>query len=72
MAPVVFRATLAPRDILILASDGAWGPLGSQGVDRSALRRHFSEVPEVVLNAAAKRGRGDDMTVLAVRLDPVG
>jgi len=73
--PAVFRATLAPRDILILASDGAWGPLGPQGIDRavrSALGRHFSEMPEVVLDAAGKRGRGDDMTVLALRLNPVG
>jgi serine/threonine protein phosphatase PrpC len=68
--PLVFRETLRPRDVLLLLSDGAWGPLGLGGVDRavrSALCRHFSETPDALLDAASRRGRGDDMTAVALR-----
>ncbi|HYN02996.1 MAG TPA: hypothetical protein VE359_11160, partial [Vicinamibacteria bacterium] len=36
--PAVFRATLAPRDVLLLVSDGAWTPLGTAGIDRAVRR----------------------------------
>jgi serine/threonine protein phosphatase PrpC len=69
--PHVFRQRLQPRDVLLLLSDGAWGPLGPSGIDRAvraAFSRHFSETPAAVLDAAARHGRADDMTVVALRL----
>lgn len=68
---VPLRTILRPRDVLVLLSDGAWGPLGTQGVEkavRSAVLRHFSEVPQAILDSAARHGRADDMTAVAVRL----
>ncbi len=68
--PFAFRELLGPRDVLALLSDGAWGPLGLPGVDRavrSSLSRHFSETPGALLDAASRRGRGDDMTAVALR-----
>lgn len=70
-APAVFRCALAPRDVLILASDGAWTPLGTHGLERavrSSFAGAFAEVPTAVLDAAGRRGRADDMTVVALRL----
>jgi serine/threonine protein phosphatase PrpC len=70
-APVVFRAALAPRDVLLLVSDGAWTPLGTTGIDR-AVRRVvagvFADLPAAVLDEASRRGRADDMTAVALRL----
>jgi serine/threonine protein phosphatase PrpC len=69
--PFVFREHLRPRDVLVLLSDGAWGPLGSSGIDRtvrSAFARHFSETPVAILDAASRHGRGDDMTAVALRV----
>ena len=68
--PFVFRARLRPRDVLVLLSDGAWGPLGSPGIERAvrtALAKHFSETPGAILDAASRHGYGDDMTVVALR-----
>jgi hypothetical protein len=42
-----------------------------QGIEkavRSAVLKPFSDVPAAVLDAASKRGRGDDMTAVALRL----
>lgn len=69
--PAVFRARLHPRDVVVLLSDGAWSPLGSAGVERairSALAKHFAELPQAILDAASRTGRGDDMTAVALRL----
>jgi serine/threonine protein phosphatase PrpC len=69
--PYSLRAQLQPRDVLRLLSDGAWGPLGLPGIERaarSAALGHFSEVPSAVFDAASRRGRGDDMTVVALRV----
>ena len=65
------RALLSPRDVLVLLTDGAWGPLGTHGVEkavRSAVLKHFSEVPQAILDSAAKHGRADDMTAVVLRL----
>jgi serine/threonine protein phosphatase PrpC len=70
-APAVFRDTLAPRDVLLLASDGAWTPLGTAGLERavrSMVMRPFADLPSAVLDEASRRGRADDMTVVALRL----
>lgn len=68
-----FSLKLRPYDILLLMSDGAWVPFGSTYLLRkavtSAVTRHFSEVPQAILDAATPTdGPVDDMTVVALRL----
>jgi serine/threonine protein phosphatase PrpC len=68
-----FSSKLGPYDILLLMSDGAWLPFGSTYLLRkaamSAMTKHFSEVPQAVLDAAMMPGGpGDDMTVVAIRI----
>jgi serine/threonine protein phosphatase PrpC len=63
--------TLAPGDFLLLLSDGAWTPLSPYLLKKAALSvigRHFSEVPQAILDAAGRTGRADDMTAVAVRV----
>lgn len=70
-APVAFRARLEIRDVLLLVSDGAWTPLGTTGIDRAVRSmglKAFADLPAAVLDAASRRGRGDDMTAVALRL----
>lgn len=70
-APAVFRDTLAPRDVLLLVSDGAWTPLGTAGIERAVRRMLagvFADLPAAVLDEASRRGRADDMTAVALRL----
>lgn len=67
-----FSLQLRPYDILLLMSDGAWVPFGSAYLLRkavaSASSRHFSEMPQAILDTAAPRdGPQDDMTVIALR-----
>jgi serine/threonine protein phosphatase PrpC len=66
----VARIKLAPRDTIVLASDGLLG-LGLAGIDRAvraATMRDIGEVPEILLDAAAKRGGlSDDATVVVMR-----
>jgi serine/threonine protein phosphatase PrpC len=69
--PAAFRDSLAPRDVLLLASDGAWTPLGTPGLERavrSMVMSPFADLPAAVLDAAGRRGRADDMTAVALRL----
>ena len=68
-----FSLDLRARDILLLMSDGAWVPFSSANRLRKAVTaaalRHFSEVPEAVLDAATPPdGPPDDMTVVALRI----
>jgi serine/threonine protein phosphatase PrpC len=68
-----FSLELRAREILLLMSDGAWVPFSSTHRLRKAVtaaaQRHFSEVPEAVLDAATPPdGPPDDMTVVALRL----
>ena len=72
----VFSLELRARDILLLMSDGAWVPFGNAYVLRNAVStaalRHFSEVPQAVLDAATPAdGPSDDMTVIALRVRPI-
>ncbi len=69
--PFPIRATLKPRDIVLLMTDGAWTPLGPYLLEkaaRGAVLQHFSDVPGAVLDAASRTGRWDDMTVVALRI----
>jgi serine/threonine protein phosphatase PrpC len=68
-----FSVAFHPHDILLLMSDGAWAPFGNTSLLRKAIAaassRHFSEVPEAILDAATPPdGPPDDMTVVALRL----
>ena len=68
-----FSLEIGPYDTLLLMSDGAWVPFGSPYLLRkaamSAVTRHFSEVPQAILDAATSPdGPGDDMTVVALRI----
>jgi len=36
----------------------------------AAAARHFSEVPQAILDAAGRTGRADDMTAVVLRLLP--
>jgi len=68
-APIHFQ--LQPRDVLLLLSDGAWTPLSLELLRRAvvgASLKHFSEVPQAVLDAASRTGRADDMTAVALRV----
>ena len=69
--PTLVRHQMAPHDILLLLTDGAWTPLGPLRLERAARKAalvHFSDVPPAILEAAGQRGRADDMTAVAVRL----
>ena len=70
--PCPIMLALDPYDILLLMSDGAWNPLGRmyklQKTAARAAMRHFSEVPQAILDAAARIGRYDDMTAVALRI----
>jgi len=71
--PFTFRLTMNARDTLLLLSDGAWTLLTLyllQKAVMAAALRHFSEVPQSILDAAGRTGRADDMTAVALRLVP--
>jgi len=64
------RLTLAAGDVLLLLTDGAWTPLSPYLLHKavaSAAARHFSEVPQAILQAAGRTGRADDITAVALR-----
>lgn len=65
------RHTLGAGAVLLLLSDGAWTPLSPYLLQKAvagAAARHFSEVPQAILQAAGRTGRADDMTTVAVRI----
>ena len=69
--PTSVRHQMAPHDILLLVTDGAWTPLGPARLERAARKAalvHFSDVPPAILDAAGQRGRADDMGAVAIRL----
>jgi serine/threonine protein phosphatase PrpC len=68
---IPIRHPLSPGETLLLLTDGAWTPLGMYPLKKavqSVMGRHFSEVPQAILEAAGKTGRADDMTAIALRL----
>jgi serine/threonine protein phosphatase PrpC len=73
--PTPVRHKMAPHDLLLLVTDGAWTPLGSTRLERAARKAafgHLSDVPAAILEAAGQRGRADDMTAVAIRLESQG
>jgi serine/threonine protein phosphatase PrpC len=64
------RQPLAPGDMLLMLSDGAWTPLSPYLLRKAvlaALPKGFAEVPSAILDAAGRTGRLDDMTAIAMR-----
>lgn len=56
-------------EILLMMSDGAYGPLSLYALKKAILiaaNRHFSEMPEIILSSA--KSREDDATVVSLRL----
>ena len=69
--PAFLTGNLRTRDLLVLMTDGAWGPLGSLPMVQRAIvkeiGRHLSDVPQSILDSASRAGRADDMTVVVMR-----
>ncbi len=67
--PTAIHVRLAPRDVVVLMSDGAWTPLSMAAIQRgvaSAATKHPSDLPSTLLDLAGARGRGEDMTVVTL------
>lgn len=65
----MIRHSFRSGEILLLMSDGAYGPLSPYALKKAIVNapsRHFSEMPEAILTAA--KSREDDATVVALRL----
>ncbi|OGP70362.1 MAG: hypothetical protein A2W09_03865 [Deltaproteobacteria bacterium RBG_16_50_11] len=57
-------------DLLLLMSGGAWTPLNINSLKKlinKSLFGHLSELPPAILDEAGKDGKGDDMTVIAMK-----
>ena len=69
--PAFLRGNLQALDLLVLMTDGAWGPLGSLSMTQRAIvkgiGRHLSDVPLSILDTASRGGRADDMTAVVLR-----
>jgi serine/threonine protein phosphatase PrpC len=69
--PAFLTGNLQSRDLLVLMTDGAWGPLGSLSMTQRAIvkemGRHLSDVPLSILESASRAGRADDMTAVVMR-----
>ncbi|HMD86644.1 MAG TPA: PP2C family serine/threonine-protein phosphatase [Terriglobia bacterium] len=69
--PAFLTGNLQARDLLVLMTDGAWGPLGSLSMTQRAIvkgiGRHLSDVPLSILDTASRAGRADDMTAVIMR-----
>ncbi len=60
---------MQPGDVLLLGSDGLWGPFSDQEIVESFISRPVSEVLDGLIERALKRGTGhsDNVTGVAVR-----
>jgi serine/threonine protein phosphatase PrpC len=69
--PAFLTGNLQARDLLVLMTDGAWGPLGSLSMAQRAIvkgiGRHLSDVQLSILESASGAGRADDMTAVVMR-----
>ena len=68
--PLPIHERLAPRDVVLLMSDGAWGPLSACAIHATVMSRtmdHLADLPGALLDIAGARGRADDMTIVALR-----
>lgn len=68
----MIRHSFRSGEILLMMSDGAYGPLSLYALKKAIVRtasRHFSEMPEAILEAA--KTREDDATIVALRLPKI-
>lgn len=68
--PHPIHRPFARGETLVLLSDGAWTPLSMTRLRDTlahAALGPLAELPETLLHAAARTGRADDMTAVAVR-----
>jgi serine/threonine protein phosphatase PrpC len=69
--PAFLTGNLQARDLLVLTTDGAWGPMGSLPMTQRAIVKgiagHLSDVPLSILDSASRTGRADDMTAVVLR-----
>ena len=69
--PAFLTGSWQARDLLVLMTDGAWGPLGSLPMVQRAIvkgiGRHLSDVPRSILDSASRTGQADDMTAVVLR-----
>jgi serine/threonine protein phosphatase PrpC len=69
--PAFLTGSWQARDLLVLMTDGAWGPLGSLPMTQRAIvkgiARHLSDVSLSILDSASQAGRADDMTAVVLR-----
>ncbi len=69
--PLPIHEPLQPHDVVLLLSDGAWGPLPVatlRDVVAAHTLKHLADLPPRLLELAARSGRPDDMTVVAMRV----
>lgn len=67
--PTPIHVRLAPRDVVLLMSDGAWTPLSIPMVQRCVAANamtHPSDLPSSLIDLASAHGRADDMTVVSL------
>ena len=58
-------------ETLLLLSDGVWTVLGGyllRETVMAARMKNFTDVPTVIIEAAGKNGRSDDMTAVCLRV----
>lgn len=68
--PAPIHEAIASRDVVLLMSDGAWGPLRPSAIFRTVAAhatRHFAELPGALLDLPEANGRSDEMTNVAIR-----
>lgn len=68
--PFPIHVPFGRGDTLLLLSDGAWTPLALprlRSLVASFALGRLAELPEAILREAARAGRADDMTAVAVR-----
>jgi serine/threonine protein phosphatase PrpC len=68
--PVPIHEPLAPRDVVLLMTDGVWGPLTPSAIHATVMActlSHLADLPPALLDLAGARERADDMTVVALR-----
>jgi serine/threonine protein phosphatase PrpC len=69
-AALAIHEPLEPHDTVLLVSDGAWTPLPLTLMHRAVMAARlnaFADLPVTLLDLAARHGRPDDMTVVALR-----
>ena len=61
--PAFLTGNLQAGDLLVLMTDGAWGPLGSLSMTQRAIvkgiGRHLSDLPLSIFDSASRAGRAE-------------